>query len=896
MNEKSFDELLIQWKLERPSLPDRLVARPQLIEKLDENNSLRATLIAAPAGYGKTTLALQWLCSVDAATTWITLEPADRDPLHLLGAIVVGLCRHSDADLQRSMALLAAPAAPPWQHVVGVLLAELADNRKPTVLVLDDYHSVDDYQAHEIVEQLVEKAPPTLRLVVLTRVDPPWPLARWRTRGWLSELRARDLCFTLEETFEFFENVWGLALNPASVRIVQQRTEGWIAGLRLAHLSLSEANDPDRRAVELSGADSQIADYLVQEALQHQPAEIIEFLATSALLDRFSAPLLTHILAGAMDPRKIRRILSDFEQKNLFLVSLDRRREWFRWHHLFRDLLRMHLDERVPAALQSRVRRDAAAWFAKERLIDEALKLYIAAGDLDAAAELVGENLHAAIDKDLSRRLLSRWLDLFPDRARHETLPLLVARGYMQSHRFDHVGLAKTLRQAEKLQADPSRKHSPKVDSLLRADIEGLWSNLLFWQGDIRKSLDRSVRGLQHAPAIGSPPWVLCSVYRPGALALCGQLDEAMRCLEQALAEAGPGSPHAAELLVVAAVLRLYALDLDTCRTIALQVLELNESVPVSAFWQGYAHHLIGMVAYEQNRLDEAEASFQAVEDLRYVVATRLYQDALLGSALVAMARNDTETAESYCCTARNYAVEIGDSQSLYIGRAFELRSGILPGNISPGLDKPPCGDDHQSFWLDSPTLNWAKHLSEHPDSKERTKALAYIDDAIARMKKYHNERQVFALTVLRCVVLDEQGEHETALEALAGLVRKGAERGMLRSFVDCGPRLKQLLDALSKRMPDDEYIESLRAAFGNTGTAHRTATDPAQPLTHRELETLKLLAWRMTNKEIAARLSVSPAAIKKRLENIYNKLDAHDRRTAVRKAVEQGLVSPRQK
>jgi len=387
------------------------------------------------------------------------------------------------------------------------------------------------------------------------------------------------------------------------------------------------------------------------------------------------------------------------------------------------------------------------------------------------------------------------------------------------------------------------------------------------------------------------------SLYRPGSLALCGRFDEAMRHLDESVAEVGPESPHVAELLVTQAVLNLYALELDACRARSLQVLELNERVPLSDFWLGYADHFAGMVAYERNLLDEAEARFRRVKGRRYLVASRLYQDALLGLALVALARNDAEALEAYCVDAGAYATEVGDPTSLRILRSFELRLAILRSfPPSEGVGPPPAVD-HQSFWLEVPTVTWAMHLIAHPAPRVRASALAFVDDALARMQRYHNHRLATVLSVLRALALDVQDQHEAALDKLSETVRYAAGRGLVRSFVDCGPRVKELLDELAKRSDQDEYLDFLRAAFGSVATRNgpggSRALGPTEILTYRELETLELLAWRMTNKEIAARLLVSPAAVKKRLESIYAKLDAGDRRKAVTKAIAVGIIDP---
>lgn len=884
------EHLLIRSKLERPPMPGRLVARPRLAERLEKKAVARVTLISAPAGYGKTTVALQWMESVGGKVAWISLDEADRDPGRFARYLVAALGEAAGAGFETCRALLEGRTPPPWPYFCEALAAELGGLSEDTVLVLEDYHLIDAPDVHDLIELMVQRSPPALHVAVMTRVDPPWPLVRWRTQGWLAELRARDLRFSVDETAEFFASAAGLTLSPATVEHLQERTEGWIAGLRLAQLSLSESPDPDRDGRQLSGTDRQIADYLIDEVLAAQPPEVIEFLAASALMERFSAPLMTHLLAEKTNSEDVRRVFSLLERDNLFLVALDTRREWYRWHHLFRDLLLDHLGHLVSPDFRSRMNREAGAWFAREGLVEEALRHLIPAVELDAAAELVGAHLHRVIAEDMSCRRLAEWLSTFPPGAMHGRMPLLVAEGHCSILRWEPQNLEAVLREIEGIVTNNSRGDSRGGTPSLEADIDSLWSFLLYWRGDVEGSLERSRRALGSKPKVGTRAWVLACVYQSASLALRGRLAEALRLIDEAIADAAPWDPCVIDLLMAQAILHFYALDLDSCHERALQLLNLTERVPSDKSRLGHAPYLLGVVAYERNQLDEAEAWFRRVEDLRYVALSSVFKDALLGQALVALARNDPQASKKYEHEARAYAIEIGDGTTLALIGSFEVRVALLRGLPPPEGLGPPAADDHQSFWLEVPTVTWAMHLIAHPEARVRASALDFVDNALDRVKKHHNQRVAVPLSILRALALDDRGDRDAALDALADVVTRAAPRGLVRSFVDCGARVKDLLDELARRSDSDEYIQTLRAAFGSARQLS-TAPGPSDVLTFRELETLELLAWRMTNKEIANRLAVSSAAVKKRLESIYTKLGVHDRRAAVAEAVDRRLI-----
>jgi len=307
----------------------------------------------------------------------------------------------------------------------------------------------------------------------------------------------------------------------------------------------------------------------------------------------------------------------------------------------------------------------------------------------------------------------------------------------------------------------------------------------------------------------------------------------------------------------------------------------------------GHGYYLLGPEAYERNRLHEASDWFRRVAALRYLVTSRLYQDALIGLALVAHAEGDTAELETHTAEARAWAIEVGDSTSLRIANSLEIR--LSAGKRSSDAQDPPPADDHQSYWLEVPSVTWAERLISDESPDVRKQALPFIDAALERMRQSHNVRQTTILSVLRAMALDAEARRDAALSSLSATLRRAEPYGLVRTFLDRGQRLKTLLDALSEQDGHDRYLESLRGAFLQEGRSARktghSAQEPWKVLSYREVEVLELLAERLTDKQIAARLRVTPGAIKKRTRNIYRKLEAGDRREAVARALALGIL-----
>lgn len=903
------DRVLIPTKLTCPPVRASFVERPRLLSRLDEALEHRVTLVSAPPGFGKTTLAAQWLERRGVPSAWLALDPDDSDPERFVRYLVAAIQTAEEHRLPATGSLLAAREAPPFDYLAELLLAELAGLETPLVLTLEDYHALSTTDVQRLMERLVPALPPPLHLVVLTRRDPPWPLGNWRAQGWLLELRARDLRFSLEEARAFFAAGRPVPLSDPTLKILHQRAEGWIASLRLAKLSLRDAPQPEERAREFSGSDRLLIDYLIDQVLAIQPPEIREFLEATASLPRFCAPLCDHLLAPRAPQPAAAETLARLFQENLFLVPLDANGRWYRYHHLFRDLLLNHLPGLASAESRAQADRRAAEWFAREGLIEEALRHSIAAGDLGAAADLLGEHLSSVIDEDLSRRVLSRWLALFPAGAERERLPLLVAHGYARIMRWDLPGLAELLAQGGRLRRSSTSPPRQGRGPGFRADIHAQKAFLLYWSGDASEALRMASRALEDLPArTGGMAYSLAILYKAGALALEGRKDEGLRILQDAIAEAGATEGRrVGEFLFAQGALHLYAAEMAAADRSGKRMLAAHEVEAIPDYWLGYAHYLRAVVAYERNDLEEAAVGFSRVLALRYRVNSRLYQDALIGHCLTARALSQAEGVACYAAEARAYALEVGDPTSLRVADSFDARLALDTDGRTPPVSTPPAAPDFMFFWLEVPSLTYAERLVSDPSEGAGEAAPPFIEQALERVEAHHNVRQSIPFSLVRAEALARRGEQEAALAVLQATLARAEPLGLVRTFVDRGPRLRPLLETLARRNGRGGYLGTLLAACdgGEVAPSRSRSATPAegagpQPgeawnvLSNREIDVLELLAERLSNKEIAVRLHVSPDTVKSHTLRIYQKLGVHGRRQAVVKAIADGLIAAR--
>ncbi|MEZ4664564.1 MAG: hypothetical protein R2911_44095 [Caldilineaceae bacterium] len=503
------------------------MARPAITTRLQMETACPVTLVAAPAGFGKTTLVSEWITQSDQPAAWLSLDDEDNDPARFLTYLVAALRRIHPHVGETTLASLQTPQLPPVIALLTPLLNELSQLSAPFALVLDDYHLITAQPIHDALVFLIEHLPPTLRLIITTRIDPPLPLARWRVRNQLAELRSDDLRFNQVDATAYLNERMGLHLSADEIAALETRTEGWIAGLHLAALSMQGRSDVAGFIEAFSGSHRHILSYLVEEVLNRCSADLLDFLLQTSILDRLSAPLCNTV-TGRSDGQQL---LEHIEKANLFLMPLDDARQWYRYHHLFAEVLRRGLQRRLSAAAVAELHHRASTWYEQTESMDEAIHHALAAQAVDRAATLVEQVASAMIQHSEMSRLLS-WLELLPA---DEIRPRPLLRLY--------AGWAYFLSG----QGGPAIVHLEAVEALLEADatkqtrevrghVAAMRAYLVRETGDWAATITLSRQALTHLPAQDSLLRAMVNLNLAIAHYLQGEFEPASDLLTQTIA------------------------------------------------------------------------------------------------------------------------------------------------------------------------------------------------------------------------------------------------------------------------------------------------------------------------------------------------------------------------
>ena len=932
-------DALLATRLHVPRTRRGLVARPRLVDRLTEGFEGELTVVCAPAGFGKTALLADWIRRSGLAVAWLSLDAADNDPVRFWRDAAAALDGVRAGAGQR-LATLLRPPPRSFEAVVTALVNELAAAPGELALVLDDYHVIESQAVHQSLGLLLEHLPTGLRLAVASRSDPPLPLARLRARGQLLEVRAAELRFTREEAAALLREAVGHDLPDSAVAALADRTEGWAAGLQLAALSLRDREDVTGFVAGFSGDHRYVLDYLAEEVLERQPERVRTFLLETSVLERLCGPLCDAVTGGSDG----QRLLEMIERANLFLIPLDEVRRWWRYHHLFADLLRVRLAQERPGRLLG-LHRAAAAWLESHGLVENAIRHTLAAGDTAGAAQLVERNIEPMLGRGETARwratqlaprqdaaalagdegaAITGWLAALPAEL-VQSRPRLCAVQAIQAaiagqaddlqHWLDTAERAQAASADEPAGAEPvpaGWAGSPTADmpgtvAILRADLARL-------RGDADRAIQLVRQVLGRLPAGErvlrfNAEWNLARAHW-----LNGQLGEAEDLLARLVATAQAAGEYYLMLAVGWELGRVRRAQgrLGAALVGCQQALTIGaESGSPSLPALGIAQLGVAAVLYERDQLAGALGhATEGVARCRQLAGARLLAEGLVVLARIRQALGDHGGA----LAAMADAERIGPSPDVVdlFNPAPAARARLLLGQgklaraaawaATRGLDV----GDVQSYAHETEHLLLVRLLlgQGHPERARRL--LARLRAAAAAQGRTGSLVELGAVTAR---ALAACGNQPGALAALAEALALGCPEGYVRVFADEGAPLAALLDqliatrrggaALAAGVPG-EYLAEVRAAV-QPGDA-RPVPPPAipagvavpqlaEPLTERELQVLALLAAGTPNRQIASELVVALETVKKHVSHILSKLGATNRTQAVARARELGLL-----
>ncbi|MBN1658052.1 MAG: hypothetical protein JXA93_06600 [Anaerolineae bacterium] len=913
---------LLVTKLHVPTVRQEWVARPQLLARLDDVLQRKLALISAPAGFGKTTLTAKWISDLRLTVgdlpaegeettvtrsiavegpqhmanrvAWVSLDEADNDPVRFFTYLLAAL-RTIDPDIgQAAATMLRAPDLPAARPLLTSLINDLAALTHPTILVLDDYHLISTILIHEQLAFFVEHLPDHVHLVLITREDPPLPLARLRARGQMIDLRQADLRFTGAETSEFLQRTIGLSLTPAHVQVLHERTEGWVGGLQLAALSLQSGDDAATFVHNFAGSHAYVLDYLMDEVFRRQPDDMRTFLLETSILDRLTASLCDAV-TGREDGRQMLRTL---DQANAFLVPLDAQREWYRYHHLFSDLLRHRLtltQDRDPRELHRR----AARWYQAHESASEAVQHALSAADWPMAAELIpqvaGQHMHRG-----EVATLLRWYRAMPRDVIHSdpqlclefTWPLVVTEQHDEAEAcLAHVD------QAAAQRSDPALRGAASVARAHIARACGDHAAVMRLSTEALRLLppDAFLWRCVVAMNVGVARWY------QGDLAAA---EEALREAREAAARTGNLYIHVAAHIFLARI-HLARGKLHEADAAYRRLPPEGEGVTLVVL----AHSDRAKIAYEWNDLPAALAhARRGVEIAEQSDSPEQLATAYGTLALVCQAIGEPAEAANAMRTAEKYVTQPGPSPAAHL---LNLTLRILVALGRGDLGEAALAVERIPPPEQATSVNEYLHLMLARArflvaARERTAAAALLQAVHDRAQSAGWHTVVIQARALQALVAPTA---EEALTTLLNAVALGRPEGYVRTFVDCGAPMAELLWRVTACGAADDYAAHLLAAFPSQTdrqdrelpiAPHSAAPPPisaplVEPLSEREVEVLELLCAGYTNQEIAATLYVSVNTVKTHLRNIYGKLGVGSRRAAATLARDLSLIRPRQ-
>lgn len=917
---------LLATKLYVPSLPPKTVLRPRLIERLNEGLKLnrQVTLVSAPAGFGKTTCIAEWVnTSIHRPVTWLSLDPSDDDPGRFITYFIAAL-QQVDANLgQEIEGVLHSGQLPPSEIISTTLINDILAFKNQFLLVLDDFHVIQDAFIFQIFEQLVANTPPPLHLVLITREDPPLPLARLRANNQLTEIRARDLRFAHRDIGHFLNKVMGLSLSQADIATLEDKTEGWIVGLQLAGLSVRDREDASGFIASLSGSHRFILDYLTEQVLSQQAEEIQEFLLQTSILDKLSGELCNAV-TGRRDSHVL---LEGLFNANLFLIPLDDEGQWYRYHHLFGDLLRS-LQNKLQKERTAELHRRASHWYAQAGMVGDAIQNALDGVDYEKAVDLLESHAMEMIMQGYVKTV-ERWARAIPDQQASQNPKTNLAFTWMHILRGNYAQASSHLERLRMtLEGYPAAHQARGERDSLKAEWLAMQSLILYRQGKARACRDMAGEAVEIAPEKDRGVRSLGYYALASAYALMEDYSRAVDAYRMSIQDGQAGKNPMAEIMSTVGLtgMALEHGQLKLAFEIASQSVERIERSEVRPPVSAVVYAALGDIHYQWHQLEAARGHLLRALRLSilggantatifgWMLLSRL---SLIEGELEAAAGEIQKASELIPVDAPEYARQeiIAQEVRIYLARdhpdaagmalqsqGFSFRGGFSHPDLPPGerisyslgilynsslyvlLYQARAGNDftclRNGIELAGQLIARAFRGQKLPVALEalllRAQMYTALGDSQASQADYVRALELAEPEGIISVFI-EYGE--PVAKALADIARRKQVRGVQAGYVE------RILEAY-RRPHGQRHEQPARAsATGSGREALIEAESLVEPLTERELDVLGLMAEGLKYKEIAGKLFVSQNTVRFHVKAIYGKLNVNNRTRAVERA-----------
>lgn len=888
-------EPLLSTKLFTPPLRRNRVDRPRLFESMNRGLDKALTLVSAPAGYGKSTLVSSWVHELKAPSSWLSLDEEDNDPVRFLQNLIAALKKMVPTIQPAWLSLLQGIQAASYKTLLNILINEITPHGASLVLILDDFQVIHAQPILEMFDFLLEHRPPQLHLMLLTRTDPPLPLSRLRSRDELVEIRAEQLRFTKEEITAFLNEILGLKLTPDDLVAMQVRTEGWIAGLQLAALSLQGCKDVHGFVSAFTGSHHYIMDYLMEEVLKLQPENMRTFLLQTSILNSMCGSLCDAVVdPGGTEANDGQAMLEALEAMNLFVIPLDERRQWYRYHHLFADVVKLRLEHSSPKQLPELHRR-AARWYEEHDMIFEATHHALLAGDLARATQLVEGNGCSLLMRGESFTLL-KWVEtVAPYAPTHPWLSVLKAWGLALTGKLDQV--EPSLQKAEGLFSPLDPAIEAKI---MLGTIAAVRAHKANQHGETQHAAEFARGALEYLPSGND---FACSI-RSVATAILGDASWINGDLEAArlayleavqISQAAHNiymtiiaNSNLADVLIEQGELhraaRLYAETLkDATRPD-------GQELPLA----GHVFAGLGQISYEWNQLDSAAKYIQnCIQIYQQYDDANLLAIKYVGLAWLERARSNLNKAQEAIGAAELMLSErrLSPRQSRWVKMAsasWWMAQGNLERASNLVQQLGLAIDDEIPYPREPEYLLLLRYLlaqGEYDAALSLSKRLLGLAESAKRMGR------VIELLALQALIFQGKKDLDQALAVLGKAISLAQPEGYVRVFLDKGEAMVKLLYQAKSHRIGGEYVSELLSALSSDTKLELPSTQALiEPLSAREIEVLKLIETGLSNQEIASKLFISVATVKRHISNIYAKLDVETRTQAVSVSKELGF------